>query len=241
MAEARAPGCSTYASGLLILRRSFLDRTVWGNCAVFTPAMAQGFNLHSTKTCLLSTSAQIPEISEQARAAQGHRRGSVGFFNQSVRVYSRDDVFPSVHLQTQVLARIGQGWRPLRPQSRGGQASVPDVAFATRTLNCLFLAFPGFPGFYHLRASWGRTGKLRAPQYHILPPRGQGCVALDGASALGLQHHPVLLAEGQFRRTPCSQTRQDTAHAYLAPMTSCRKASRSQTQLPTKPCFCTCR
>ena len=83
----------------------------------------QAFTLHSMKSTFLSWLAQL-NVPPADRAAQGHHT-----FAPSVRLYSRDDVFPSLRNQKIIHEQIRQGWRPATPQSRGGQPPVLDMPF----------------------------------------------------------------------------------------------------------------
>ena len=80
-----------------------------------SPEEAQAFTLHSLKVALLSAAARLPE---ESRRQQGHHRLS------SVQLYSRDDASESMWAQAQIASALIRGWRPTRPQSRGGQHPV---------------------------------------------------------------------------------------------------------------------
>ena len=72
---------------------------------------------------LLSASAQL-RLLEDSRRQQGHHRLS------SAQLYSRDDTIESIWVQSQVASALIRGWRPTRPQSRGGQHPVFEPAFS---------------------------------------------------------------------------------------------------------------
>ena len=84
---------------------------------------AQAYTLHSLKAALLSASAQL-RLPEESRRQQGHHRLS------SVQLYSRDDTIESLWVQLQIASALIRGWRPTRPQSRGGRHAVFEPAFS---------------------------------------------------------------------------------------------------------------
>ena len=83
---------------------------------------AHAYTLHSLKVALLSASAQL-RLPEESRRQQGHHRIN------SVQLYSRDDTIESLWVQAQIAAALIRGWRPTRPQSRGGQHPVFEPLF----------------------------------------------------------------------------------------------------------------
>ena len=100
----------SYAEGLQHLRQALTTCQCDSSFAdLFPSSVSKSFTLHSLKVCVLSTASQIIEITENARAAQGHHRPSVGFSNPSVRLYSRDDVFAAIHVQQTVLSKLASG------------------------------------------------------------------------------------------------------------------------------------
>ena len=78
--------------------------------------------LHSLKVALLSASAQL-RLPEESRRQQGHHRIN------SVQLCSRDNTIESLWVQSQIAAALIRGWRPTRPQSRGGQHPVFEPLF----------------------------------------------------------------------------------------------------------------
>ena len=84
---------------------------------------AQAYTLHSLKVALLSAAAQL-RLPEESRRQQGHHRLT------SVQLYSRDDTIESLWVQSQIASALIRGWRPTRPQSRGGQHAVFEPAFS---------------------------------------------------------------------------------------------------------------
>ena len=82
------------------------------------------FTIHSCKATLLSWSAQQAHLlTEEERLQQGHRRISA---KGSLRLYSRDDVYPALRLQGLLREAILQGWRPSVPQHRGSQSALTE-------------------------------------------------------------------------------------------------------------------
>ena len=79
--------------------------------------------MHSLKVSLLSASAQL-RLPEESRRLQGHHKIS------STQLYSRDDTIQSLWLQRDIAQNVRQGWRPPRPQARGGQAPTTEPAFS---------------------------------------------------------------------------------------------------------------
>ena len=84
---------------------------------------AQAYTLHSLKVALLGAAAQL-RLPEESRRQQGHHRLT------SVQLYSRDDTIESLWVQSQIASALIRGWRPTRPQSRGGQRAVFEPAFS---------------------------------------------------------------------------------------------------------------
>ena len=112
----------TYGEGLATLRHLLAQ---WG---LLSPEQVQNqnFTLHSCKTTLLSWANQL-SLSEDLRAVQGHHR------NSSARLYSGDDVFGALALQSAVLKALQGGWRPLCPQHRGGQVPLQEPPLQERS------------------------------------------------------------------------------------------------------------
>lgn len=73
------------------------------------------------KTTILAAAGQL-NLNIEQRAKQGHRK-------HSVQLYSRDDVWPSLFLQRDILLEIGAGWRPLTSQARGARQPLPEPFF----------------------------------------------------------------------------------------------------------------
>ncbi|CAJ1329136.1 unnamed protein product [Effrenium voratum] len=82
----------------------------------------RAFTLRSLKTCLLSASAQL-RLPEDSRRLQGHHKLS------SAQLYSRDDTIEALWLQRQLSTAARGGWRPPRPQARGGQHPTIEPPF----------------------------------------------------------------------------------------------------------------
>ena len=66
----------------------------------------------------------------EQRAKQGHHK-------KSVQLYPRDDVWPSLFLQRDILVDISTGWRPLTSQSRGAKQPLPEPNTPTTSTETL--------------------------------------------------------------------------------------------------------
>jgi hypothetical protein len=127
-----------YSQAKLLLRPMSFIQTInllrralqadWMGSARLRPEQARAYTLHSNKVTVLAWSRQLANCSEADRGEQGHHRMAPG--RASVRLYGRDDVHGALRTQAAVIAEAIEGWRPLRAQSRGGQAPVtePEVA-----------------------------------------------------------------------------------------------------------------
>ena len=82
------------------------------------------YSLHGLKATLLSWAAQA-NLSETDRRMHGKHKPA----QMSVQLYSRDDIEGSIRLQTALISRIVQGWRPTTPLSRGGQQPLVEPQF----------------------------------------------------------------------------------------------------------------
>lgn len=80
-----------------------------------TPSIVNNFTLHSLKCTMLSWLAQL-HLPPEVRASQGHHT-----FVHSVQLYSRDDVYASLHAQAEVRQALDNGWTPTIPLARGSQ------------------------------------------------------------------------------------------------------------------------
>ena len=108
-------GPMNYGLALLLMRRSLLG--------CIGPS-SSSYSLHSLKTTVLSWARQCC-LSEENRAEQGHHRPPSG--RQSVRLYSRDDVWGALRVQQTIVSRLREGWRPLTPLARGGLCPATEV------------------------------------------------------------------------------------------------------------------
>ncbi len=80
---------------------------------------ASVFTIHSSKAFLLSWSAQQAHLLTEE---DNHRISAKGL----LRLYSREDVYPALHLQGILREAILQGWRPSVPQHRGSQSALME-------------------------------------------------------------------------------------------------------------------
>ena len=113
------------------------------------PFNPSNYTIHGLKATFLSWSSQIPAISEEQRRQQGHHRS----VNQSVRLYSRDDVYPQLQLQQILIDSIATDFRPKTPIHRGGQTPAIEPAIkleryqkAATDFDWKFFFFPRSPG-----------------------------------------------------------------------------------------------
>ena len=83
-------------------------------------AQARTYTLHSLKTTYLSWMAQL-SLPPPARFLQGHHKPP-----GSAQLYSRDDVWPALKAQVLLWRAVHSGFRPVRPQHRGGQAPLSE-------------------------------------------------------------------------------------------------------------------
>jgi len=102
---------ASYSQALCQLR-SFLVR------AGIPASQARTYTLHSLKTTYLSWMAQL-SLPLSARFLQGHHKPP-----GSAQLYSRDDVWPALKAQAILWRSVHSGFRPARPQHRGGQAPL---------------------------------------------------------------------------------------------------------------------
>ncbi|CAE7795738.1 unnamed protein product [Symbiodinium sp. CCMP2592] len=84
------------------------------------PAQAAQYTLHSLKTTFLSWMSQL-SIPLSSRFLQGHHKAP-----GSAQLYSRDDVWPALRAQWLLWRSIHAGFRPARPQHRGGQSPLVE-------------------------------------------------------------------------------------------------------------------
>lgn len=104
----------TYTDSLFYIRRYI--NCPWKASQPFSFDVSS-YTVHGLKSTMLSWGAQIPEIPEEWRRLQGHHRPQ----QQSVRLYSRDDVHLQLQFQTKLIQRIQQDFRPCTPIHRGSQ------------------------------------------------------------------------------------------------------------------------
>ena len=91
----------------------------WLSPALLTPEQASNLSTHRMKSTLLAAPGQL---NLESRAKQGHRK-------KSVQLHSRDDVWPSLFPQRDILVDISTGWRSLTFQARGAKQPIPEPSF----------------------------------------------------------------------------------------------------------------
>ena len=99
--------CS-YHHALALIR--FYGHCCWLSPALLSPEQAANLPTHSMKSTLLAAAGQL-NMSLENRAKQAHHK-------KSVQLYSRDDVWPSLFLQRDILVDVSTGWRPLTTSTR---------------------------------------------------------------------------------------------------------------------------
>lgn len=110
--------CS-YHHGLALIR--YYAQCLWLPKPILSPEQARDLSTHSMKSTLLAAAGQL-NLNVEQRAKQGHHK-------QSVQLYSRDDVWPSLFLQRDILTDVSIGWRPLTSQARGAKQPLPEPDF----------------------------------------------------------------------------------------------------------------
>ena len=109
----------TYHHGLALIR--YYAQCLWLPKPILSPDQARDLSTHSMKSTLLAAAGQL-NLNVEHRAKQGHHK-------QSVQLYSRDDVWPSLFLQRDILTEVSTGWRPLTSQARGAKQPLPEPDF----------------------------------------------------------------------------------------------------------------
>ncbi|CAE7349677.1 unnamed protein product [Symbiodinium sp. CCMP2592] len=109
---------ATYSQALQKLRH-------WLTLSGIEQHQASQYTLHSLKTTFLSWMSQL-SIPLASRFLQGHHKTP-----GSAQLYSRDDVWPALRAQLLLWRSIHSGFRPARPQHRGGQSPLAEPPFET--------------------------------------------------------------------------------------------------------------
>ena len=112
--------CS-YHHGLALIR--YYAQCNWLQPPLLSPDQAKELSTHSMKSTFLAAAGQL-NINTEQRAKQGHHKSSV-------QLFSRDDVWPSLFLQRDILIDISTGWRPLASQARGAKQPLPEPSFTS--------------------------------------------------------------------------------------------------------------
>ena len=138
-ADFMIPGCDidgaripiqpiSYAEALFFVRRMLT--LPWKANPIVLQQHVKSYTVHGLKSTLLSWSVQL-QLPEDQRRLQGHHKAS----QASVRLYSRDDVRGSLELQKAVIHAVQQGFKPVTPLSRGGQAPIEEPDFQLPCFN----------------------------------------------------------------------------------------------------------
>ena len=141
------PQAMPYGEALYFLR--FYMTLPWSSASTSQQLSTDHYTIHGLKCTLLSWACQLG-LSEEDRRQHGKHKPA----QQSVSLYSRDDVVGSLRLQQQLITEIGQGWRPCTPLARGGQRPMIEPSFQLErfrkdsgTLTWRFFQFDKMPSF----------------------------------------------------------------------------------------------
>ena len=121
----------------------------WSAAVTSQGLSSDHYTIHGLKCTLLSWACQLG-LSEEDRRQHGKHKPA----QQSVSLYSRDDVMGSLRLQQQLVEQICRGWRPCTPLARGGQRPMIEPQFQlerfrkeTGALTWKFFQFDRVPSF----------------------------------------------------------------------------------------------
>ena len=141
------PQAMPYGEALYFLR--YYMTLPWSSAATAQSLTSDHYTIHGLKCTLLSWACQLG-LSEEDRRQHGKHKPA----QQSVALYSRDDVVGSLRLQQQLIDKICGGWRPCTPLARGGQQPIQDPVFQlerfrkdTGILSWRFFQFDRLPSF----------------------------------------------------------------------------------------------
>ena len=112
----------TCAEALYYLR--FYMTLPWSQHSAQLQVEASSYSVHSLKATVLSWAAQA-NLPEEDRRVHGKHKPA----QMSVQLYSRDDILGSLRVQSELISRASQGWRPVTPLSRGGQVPLTEPQF----------------------------------------------------------------------------------------------------------------
>ena len=154
--------CS-YHHALALIR--FYSQCNWLPAPLLSPEQAKHL---STKSTLLAAAGQL-NLNLEQRAKQGHHK-------KSVQLYSRDDVWPSLFLQRDILLEISAGWRPLTSQARGAKQPLPEPSFLAPPVSPEDLAL------LHMLAPKAHTEPIKPQQSEVQPLR-QSKASLEESSS----------------------------------------------------------
>lgn len=112
----------TYGEALHFLR--FYMTLPWSSVTAVLNISSDHYTIHGLKCTLLSWACQLG-LSEEDRRQHGKHKPA----QQSVALYSRDDVVGSLRLQNQIVSHVCKGWIPCTPLARGGQRPIQEPPF----------------------------------------------------------------------------------------------------------------
>ncbi|CAE7036464.1 unnamed protein product [Symbiodinium sp. CCMP2592] len=196
---------ATYSQALQKLR-------YWLTLSGIEPHQASQYTLHSLKTTFLSWMSQL-SIPLASRFLQGHHKTP-----GSAQLYSRDDVWPALRAQLLLWRSIHSGFRPARPQHRGGQSPLAEPPFETAgfqwdafipELTCFSLG-SDFQSFLALEQQVDHFEDSDADDAG--PARPSAMVAST------LEEQPLEAPSFQTSRTNCREVRMPNARFDVTPL-----------------------
>ncbi|CAE7283540.1 unnamed protein product, partial [Symbiodinium sp. CCMP2592] len=196
---------ATYSQALQKLRH-------WLTLSGIEQHQASQYTLHSLKTTFLSWMSQL-SIPLASRFLQGHHKTP-----GSAQLYSRDDVWPALRAQLLLWRSIHSGFRPARPQHRGGQSPLAEPPFETAgfqwdafipELTCFSLG-SDFQSFLALEQQVDHFEDSDADDAG--PARPSAMVAST------LEEQPLEAPSFQTSRTNCREVRMPNARFDVTPL-----------------------
>ncbi|CAE7036567.1 unnamed protein product [Symbiodinium sp. CCMP2592] len=196
---------ATYSQALQKLRH-------WLTLSGIEKHQASQYTLHSLKTTFLSWMSQL-SIPLASRFLQGHHKTP-----GSAQLYSRDDVWPALRTQLLLWRSIHSGFRPARPQHRGGQSPLAEPPFETAgfqwdafipDLTCFSLG-SDFQSFLALEQQVDHFEDSDADDAG--PARPSAMVAST------LEEQPLEAPSFQTSRTNCREVRMPNARFDVTPL-----------------------
>ena len=156
----------SYATALKWLRHCINAPWKQQQTPILDPSL---FTIHSCKATLLSwANQQAHLLTEEERLQRGHHRVSA---KGSLRLYSRDDVYPALQLQGILQGAIMQGWRPIIVAVNHAALVEPRVEHIEQYSKIGTMLFSGFFLALHiqnLRLKTKHGWMMRLQYRHLL-------------------------------------------------------------------------